>query len=229
MMGDEKTYGGVLRFMKLTIQVAFKAIAFSLVAVISENVSANSLDEDVVAKAITACEKLTQGGEVIIPNGGEIYNGMLINADADTFPESLRSRLLPDLLRRFGNRQSALGAKPDLFIKYASSAGEAWAVTNSTTSACDVVLTKFGPSQAEQNILNTMSSNGWTTAISRPATPSSGGFSQYVLVKMIQYPQRPDNGIRAHMKSLGFNDKTSSGIQMEINFVGGEISKKNSP
>lgn len=215
--------------MKLTLQVALNAIAFSLLAVTSENVAATSPDEDIVAKAITACERLTQGGKVIIPNGGEIYNGMFINADSDTFPESLRSRLLPDLLRRFGDRQSTLGVKPDLFIKYASSVGEAWAVINSTTSACDVALTKFGPSQAEQNILNAMSSTGWTTAISRPATPSSGGFSQYVLVKMVQDPQRPDNGIRAHMKSLGFNDKTSSGIQMEINFVSGKISKKRSP
>jgi hypothetical protein len=170
-----------------------------------------------IAKAAETCAQASQGGRQTLPVDAELYFGAVATGQIKPLSSA------PELVKRFASTNRAEGlAELQMIIHFAGGSGHAWAVIRRGLNTCDLMITGFEQGVSDSTVVASLNSAGWSTIVSRPAT-SSGSVAQYLLTRMQTTPDAPAYGIRALIKSIGFDASSARGVQMEINFRAGDI------
>jgi hypothetical protein len=129
---------------------------------------------------------------------------------------------LPGLISRFVATTGG-GSAPDMVLQFHLTEGQIWAVVRASSASCDLAFSGFGDANVEAQIAGAFSdSAGWTTVAERPRS-ASAPLGQYLFVKRLPTASAPAFGARAKMRSMGTTPASADGIQMDINFLAGDL------
>lgn len=129
---------------------------------------------------------------------------------------------LPPLLKRFV-ATSGGGITPDFVMRFPTTEGQIWAIVRGSAGSCDLAFTGFNDAQVEPQVARLFSGGqGWTTAAQRPAS-AAAPMAYYLFAKRLPTPAAPAFGVRARMRGVGTTASTAQGIQLEINFIAGDL------
>jgi hypothetical protein len=170
---------------------------------------------DAANSAIETCLSAITMGKMAPKADVEIYANQEV-------PGFRNFSALPGLIRRFV-ATSGGGSAPDMVLQFHSTEGQIWAVVRASNAACDMAFSGFGDANVEAQIAGAFSdSAGWTTVAKRPRS-ANAPLGEYLFVKRLPTTSSPAFGARAKMRSMGTTLASADGIQMDINFLAGDL------
>ncbi|HWU95373.1 MAG TPA: hypothetical protein VN029_07230 [Sphingomonas sp.] len=198
---------------------------------------------EVLPRAAAFCVKAAESTGRVVPAGADFYlpdamlttmservaknNPKLAKSVADLNAGMKPLSTAPELIQRV--LQTSRGTR--LFgtagvVRFPAASGSAW-VFLSRGSACDLYVTgsdaPLGP--LVQLLATKLESEGWTTAKAVDATEAMP-LSQRVMLHMAPLPDAPANGTRATLQWLSPVAAQPDGVQLEINYMNGNIEVK---
>jgi hypothetical protein len=195
---------------------------------------------EVLPRAAAFCAGATEATEIKTPDGAEFYA-----PDASLpIPPATLERARPGLAQKaYGSRKSLSTApaliqriiatsrgsrlyKLDSAFRFPSASGEAWVILY-RGAACDLFVT--GSAQPLEPLVQALGTKleaaGWRTLKTAPATEAMP-LSQRVMLQMTPQPAAPAHGTRAMLQWLSPAAAQPDGVQLEINYMSGDIAVK---
>jgi hypothetical protein len=175
-----------------------------------------------------AARMCTSSGAIRLTLPSETY----LNIPALGSSPSKQKRLAdaPELVQRYvetAPSTRSLG-KPFIVFMFPTSSGDVW-VLPSKGPLCDVMVT--GSPNLEESaaaFADALPAQGWEL-LKRVDATSAMPLSQRLLVRLSPRPDAPDYGTRARMQWASGTAAEENGVQFEINFASGAISRATQP
>ena len=205
----------MLRTTALLLSALAAPCAVSAQTAVSPSTASKSTSAlDAANSAISTCMSGITTGKMAPKVGVEIYTKPVM-------PGFKNFSALPVLIKRFV-AHSGSGLTPDMVLQFHSAEGQIWAIVRASTATCDIAFTGFANAAIEAQVAGAFSDSGWVTLAKRLGT-ATAPLGQYLFIKRLPTAAAPAFGARARLRSAGTTMASAGGIQMDINFVAGDL------
>ncbi|MEP9359502.1 hypothetical protein [Sphingomonas sp. KR3-1] len=184
---------------------------------------------EVLPRAAAFCGSMTEAEKITTPNGAELYapdNALpVMSPGVASRNRSIKPlSTAPALVQRFiATGQASRPYRVDSAFRFPAASGEAWVILYSG-AACDLFVT--GSAQPLDPLVQALATGlegqGWRTLRYTAATTAMP-LSQRVMLQTAPKPGAAAHGTRAMLQWLAPAVAQSDGVQLEINYMSGDI------
>lgn len=202
-------------------------VTLSLLACIGTPCAAQASTTSGTKNISTVAEAIDTAIEYCSHAGPQIFQSKIeTEAYADGFPNTKPMSELPEAIQNFvsdSSRFSPIG----IVFEIRSPDGQIWLAPSNVR--CDVAFTGFKNSDVENTVISAFAeSSGWTTRLAQPKSEKMP-LTRYLFQKSLPTKSEYPFISRAQLRSLGTTTETADGIQIEINFLKGELRPQGAP